>query len=72
MHLVIGLPAHVDDEELSAQALRAGVMTRPLSLYTLRQPAAERGLVLGYGAVTEDDIRASFAVLADVIDRHLG
>ncbi|MBS0452866.1 MAG: PLP-dependent aminotransferase family protein [Proteobacteria bacterium] len=72
LHLVLGLPANVDDEEVARQALAAGVMTRPLSLYSLRKPAPWRGLVLGYGAVAEHEIRASFDKLAGVIQPHLG
>jgi GntR family transcriptional regulator/MocR family aminotransferase len=46
------------------------VLTRPLSLYSLR-PDPARGLVLGYGAVTEQEIRHSFGLLAEVIAPHL-
>ena len=71
LHLVLGLPGAVDDEALSRQAIRSGVMTRPLSLYFLKKPAPDRGLVLGYGAVTEEEIKASFRQLAEVIAPRL-
>jgi len=67
LHLVLGLPQQVDDAAVAHAALRAGVTTRPLSLYYLRQPAATRGLLLGYGAVREEEIGPSFAKLAQVV-----
>jgi GntR family transcriptional regulator/MocR family aminotransferase len=71
LHLVLGLPPQVDDDAVARQALQAGVMTRPLSLYSLRKPVPARGLVLGYGAVTEQEVRASFERLAQVIERSV-
>ncbi|GHC96134.1 GntR family transcriptional regulator [Pseudorhodoferax aquiterrae] len=71
LHLVLGLPHAVDDAAVADQALAAGVMTRPLSMYSLRRPAPHKGLVLGYGAVTEPEIRAGFARLAAVLARHV-
>ncbi|MFT3721760.1 PLP-dependent aminotransferase family protein [Pseudorhodoferax sp.] len=70
LHLVLGLPPSVDDDAVARQALQAGVMTRPLSLYALASPAP-RGLVLGYGAVSEPEIHDSFDRLADVLERAL-
>jgi GntR family transcriptional regulator/MocR family aminotransferase len=67
LHLVLGLPQHVDDRAVAQEVLRAGVITRPLSLYQMRQPAATKGLLLGYGAVPEDEIARNFATLAKVV-----
>ena len=67
LHLVLGLPPHIDDAAVAQAALRAGISTRPLSLYHLRQPAATKGLLLGYGAVAEEEIGPSFARLAQVV-----
>ena len=67
LHLVLGLPPQVDDAAVAQAALRAGVTTRPLSLYYLRQPAPTKGLLLGYGAVREEEIGPSFAKLAQVV-----
>jgi len=67
LHLVLGLPPHVDDAAVADAAQRAGISTRPLSLYHLQQPAANKGLLLGYGAVPEEDIGPSFARLAQVV-----
>jgi GntR family transcriptional regulator/MocR family aminotransferase len=71
LHLVLGLPQRVDDRRVTHDALRAGIAVRPLSLYHLHQPAASKGLLLGYGAVPEEQIGPSFAVLAKAIGPHL-
>ena len=64
LHLVLGLEGHVDDRALARQILRAGVATRPLSMYYLRERNAAKGLLLGYGAVDEAEIGRAMAVLA--------
>jgi len=71
LHLVLGLPKRVDDRRVTQDAVRAGIAVRPLSLYHLHQPAAAKGLLLGYGAVPEEEIGPSFALLARVISPHL-
>ena len=70
LHLVLDLPPGTDDEAIARQARALGVLTRPLSLYSLR-PDPAPGLVLGYGAVTEAEIRHSFRLLAGVIEEYL-
>lgn len=71
LHLVLGLPHGVDDHAVVHDAQRAGVATRPLSMYYMRPAAAEAGLLLGYGAVREEEIGPSFARLAKVLRGHL-
>ena len=71
LHLVLGLPPQVDDHAVVQQALRLGVTTRPLSLYSMRQPAPAKGLLLGYGAVREEEIATSFALLAKAVQGFL-
>jgi GntR family transcriptional regulator/MocR family aminotransferase len=71
LHLVLGLPSHVDDSNLAEKALRAGVTTRPLSMWYLRPSKVNRGLLLGYAAVPEAEIPKSFGVLARVMKRAL-
>ena len=71
LHLNLALPAHVDDAALARETLARGVITRPLSLYFLRQPPPQRGLLLGYGAVATGDIARALDVVGDVIERHL-
>ncbi len=72
LHLVLGLPARVDDAALVERIAQAGVASRPLSLYQMRRPVTQRGLVLGYGAVDESDIARHFARLAGVVEAWLG
>lgn len=71
LHLVLGLPAALDDRDVARAVLDAGVATRPLSLYHLRQPAPAKGLLLGYGAVPEDEIDLQFARLAGAVQPFL-
>ncbi len=71
LHLVLGLPAHLDDQKLADSIARAGVVTRALSLYHLRRPVPAKGLLLGYGAASENEIDFNFRVLADVVKGHL-
>ena len=71
LHLVLCLPDHVDDDLVARDALQAGVMTRPLSLYFLQRPVPSRGLVLGYGSVPCEEIVRNFDRLARVIEAHL-
>jgi GntR family transcriptional regulator/MocR family aminotransferase len=67
LHLVLGLPRTIDDHVVVQQIARAGVTTRPLSLYQMRGGARDQGLLLGYGAVTEDEVAINFARLARVL-----
>jgi len=71
LHLVLGLPGQVDDDAVVHQALQSGVATRALSAYYLRQPAPTKGLLLGYGAVREEEIAPNFALLANVLQGFL-
>jgi len=66
LHLVLGLPPGSNDLAVSEQAMRAGVLTRPLSQY-YRGAAPQPGLLLGYAHVDEADIPRHFATLAQVI-----
>ena len=71
LHLVLGLPQDIDDRRVVEKAFHAGIVTRPLSMYHLRPTRSDKGLLLGYGATPEDEIRKSFDVLAKVIKRFL-
>lgn len=71
LHLVLGLPAHLDDRAVVERIARAKVVARPLSLYYQRQPAPAKGLLLGYGAVQEEEIAANFARLAHAVQHFL-
>ncbi len=71
LHLVLGLPAHLDDQAVVQRIARAKVVSRPLSLYHMQQPARTKGLLLGYGAVREEEIAAHFARLAHAVQHFL-
>ena len=62
---------HVDDHAVVQQGLRAGVATRPLSMYQLRKSRPARGLLLGYAAVPEEEIAPNFALLAKAVGAFL-
>jgi GntR family transcriptional regulator/MocR family aminotransferase len=66
MHLVAELPAGVDDVALTARALDAGVVVRPLSSHYLER-ADRSGLLLGYAGVAERDIDRGVEQLAPVL-----
>jgi GntR family transcriptional regulator/MocR family aminotransferase len=69
IHLLVWLhgtrPDHID--ELINRAARAGVGLYSVMPYYLTPPC-RAGLLLGYGAMTEDDIRAGIQRLAAVVD----
>ncbi|MDH5539301.1 MAG: PLP-dependent aminotransferase family protein [Rhizobacter sp.] len=72
LHLVLGLPARLNDRQAMQRVARAGVTTRPLSMYSMRPSSqAPRGLLLGYGAVREDEVAPNFALLADAVQSLL-
>ena len=71
LHLVLGLPDSIDDREVSAAALEAGVIVRSLSTYYSCENAARPGLLLGYACVPNDRIAPAFDSLACVIERRV-
>ena len=71
VHVLLRLPAAVDDKALAARAGRCGVRVSPLSQFALSL-AAGRGLVLGYGGLRERAVDAAVAALASVLaDGHM-
>ncbi|WP_019939500.1 PLP-dependent aminotransferase family protein [Bordetella sp. FB-8] len=71
LHLVLGLPPHVDDCLVTKEAFVRGVIVRSLSRYYMRRACVRQGLLLGYASVPLDRIDAAFDVLATVICRHV-
>ncbi len=71
LHLVLGLPAQLDDQAVVERIARSKVMARPLSLYHMQQPAPAKGLLLGYGAVQEEEVAANFARLAHAVQHFM-
>jgi len=66
MHLVGWLPPHMDDATVAQQAATYGVEVIPISVFS-REPMCRGGLVLGYAAVNEQEIRDGVHRLALVI-----
>jgi GntR family transcriptional regulator / MocR family aminotransferase len=66
MHLIGNLPAGEDDLEASRRAARMGVEAPAVSLYG-ETPEESRGLLLGYAAVGEAEIRAGVRRLAEAL-----
>ena len=63
MHLVVTLPAGVDDREVAIRAARRGISVIPLSsCYAGRRP--RRGLLVGYGATPVPEIEGAVGQLA--------
>jgi GntR family transcriptional regulator/MocR family aminotransferase len=69
LHLVLGLPDHADDREVTAASYDAGVIVRPLASYYNSETPERRGLLLGYACVPNERIRPAFDTLARVIER---
>jgi GntR family transcriptional regulator/MocR family aminotransferase len=72
LHLVLRLPAGVDDREVARRALEKDIVVRPLSGYFARADNAAPGLLIGYACVPDEEIGPAFAKLAEVIDGFLG
>lgn len=66
MHLMVRLPAGLDDVAIAAAAAQRGVRVRALSpMYV--DPSPDRGLLLGYGRVVEERVDAAVEALATVL-----
>ncbi|WP_336042613.1 PLP-dependent aminotransferase family protein [Acinetobacter dispersus] len=64
LHLVLKLPDHANDVEISALALSRGVNVRPLSqYYSGVDTPIQSGLLLGFACVQEQDMTFAFSIL---------
>lgn len=68
LHLVLSLPHGLDDVQVAQRALEKGVLVRPLSRYYAGKEA-ERGLLLGFACVREDEMLDPVEKLAEVLAR---
>lgn len=68
LHIVLRLPANIDDVAVAEQLQANGVLARPLSKY-YQAETAEQGLLLGYGSVPEDHMQAAFFTLVRVLKK---
>lgn len=68
LHVVVHLPPDVDAAALVRAAGEQGVAVADLADYHAGRPPSP-GLVLGYGAPTDLELRRGLAVLTDLLDR---
>jgi GntR family transcriptional regulator / MocR family aminotransferase len=71
MHLVGWLPSGVDDRAVASAAREFGLFTPALSSYGI-EPHPRSGLLLGFAAFDEDQIRAGVRRLASALGRVVG
>ncbi|MEE6165070.1 MULTISPECIES: MocR-like pyridoxine biosynthesis transcription factor PdxR [unclassified Mycolicibacterium] len=65
LHLLVTLPAAIDDVALADELRAAGVLVHPLSWH--RRLPGPPGLVLGYASQTPDRLRAAAATIARIL-----
>ena len=68
IHLVGWLPPKIADTQVSVEAHKEGVESQPLSAYSMRK-LKRGGLVLGYAAFSENEIRVAIQKLGVVLKR---
>lgn len=66
LHLVMWLPAEIDDRAVAERAARLGLGARALSAYA-RPPTRCNGLVLGYGNLDENAVAGAVARLKQAV-----
>jgi len=70
MHLLLGLPAGVDDSAVARDASNAGIRVPALSAFRIK-PASNGGLVIGYGRLHEAAVEPATQALAEVVRPRL-
>ncbi|MDT8991256.1 PLP-dependent aminotransferase family protein [Curvibacter sp. APW13] len=70
LHLCLRLPPEVDDRALAETLGQKGILVRPLSAYCLQRKDL-RGLVIGYGYATLEDIQRYGPELAHMVCQEL-
>ena len=68
LHIPVHFERPLDDVLLAAQALREGVVMRPLSLYTIDPANRRSGMNLGFAAVPVEQIEAPALKLVRLIE----
>ena len=72
LHLVLRLPRHIDDQKLAEQAYQAGIKVKALSsYYSAHHQMPERGLLLGFASVPEQEMLPAFYRLRQCLSVHL-
>ncbi|MBB4195542.1 GntR family transcriptional regulator/MocR family aminotransferase [Rhizobium aethiopicum] len=70
MHILLWLPAEIDDVRLAARALSSGIAVRAISpMYA--DPPAHPGLMLGFGGFPEAQLQAAVSDLARLLQAHI-
>jgi GntR family transcriptional regulator/MocR family aminotransferase len=69
IHLLLGLPAGANDVAVSAAAREQGIGVTPLSPHYFHQ--ARSGLLLGFGAMSEEQLARGIERLAPLIEREV-
>lgn len=67
LHVVVHLPSTIDSAELVRAAADRGVVVADLADYYAHRPPSS-GVVLGYGAPSDLQLRSALAVLGDLLD----
>lgn len=65
LHLHVGLPAEVDDAEVSARARERGIAVQPLS--ALRFSPGSPGLIIGYGPHSPATLEQAIRTLGEIV-----
>ncbi|MBT0964054.1 MocR-like pyridoxine biosynthesis transcription factor PdxR [Denitromonas iodatirespirans] len=71
LHLPYHFTTALDDVALAKEALEAGIVFRPLSMYYDDPGHRRSGMVLGFAAVPSEEIDAAAGRLCAIVDRHL-
>ncbi|UIJ88633.1 PLP-dependent aminotransferase family protein [Rhizobium leguminosarum] len=70
MHILLWLPEEVDDVQLAARALSAGLAVRAISpMYSARP--ARPGLMLGFGGFLADQLQAAVGELVKLLNQQM-
>ena len=72
LHLVLHLPMHVDDQKIAEQAYQMGIKVKALSsYYGAEHETPERGLLLGFASVPEQEMLPAFYRLMHCLKDHI-
>jgi GntR family transcriptional regulator / MocR family aminotransferase len=71
LHVTLLLADHLDDQEVVRRAAEAGVEVVPLSAYRRSVPGPP-GLVIGYGAVGDDELVRALDLLVPILQDSTG
>ena len=72
MHILLQMEGAGSEQELILLASRAGVRVYPLSECCIGDRVYESTILLGYAAMTEDEIRKAVGILSEVWNRKRG